>query len=231
MSLSSTSASLSATRVRVWDLPTRLFHWALVLCVIGLVITGKVGGNAMEWHFRLGYAVFALLAFRLLWGIVGGRWSRFSSFFYGPGALLRYLRGQGEAAHEVGHSPTGALSVFALLLFLAFQVGSGLFADDEIANVGPLAKFISTETSLQLTSYHKVIGQWVIIGLVVLHIAAVLYYLLAKRRNLIGPMFSGDKQLHAGLPASKDTALTRVLALALIAACAAGVGWIVGLGG
>lgn len=221
-------ASPSAS-VRVWDLPTRLFHWALVLCVIGLVITGKIGGNAMEWHFRLGYTVFALLSFRLLWGLVGGRWSRFSSFIYGPGALLRYLRGRGEAAQEVGHSPTGALSVYALLLFLALQVGTGLFADDEIANVGPLAKFISTETSLQLTSYHKVIGQWVIIGLVVLHVLAVLYYLLAKKRNLIGPMFSGNKQLPADLPASRDTALTRMLALLLIAACGAGVGWVVSL--
>lgn len=218
-----------STSVRVWDLPTRLFHWALVLCVIGLVITGKIGGNAMEWHFRLGYTVFALLSFRLLWGLVGGRWSRFSSFIYGPGALLRYLRGRGEAAQEVGHSPTGALSVYALLLFLALQVGTGLFADDEIANVGPLAKFISTETSLQLTSYHKVIGQWVIIGLVVLHVLAVLYYLLAKKRNLIGPMFSGNKQLPADLPASRDTALTRMLALLLIAACGAGVGWVVSL--
>lgn len=227
--MSSKSGSLSA--VRVWDLPTRLFHWALVLCVIGLVITGKVGGNAIEWHFRLGYTVFALLAFRLLWGFVGGRWSRFSSFFYGPGALLSYVRGRGEPAHEAGHSPTGALSVWALLSFLAFQVGSGLFADDEIANVGPLAKFISTETSLQLTSYHKVIGQWVIIGLVVLHIVAVLYYLFAKKSNLIGPMFSGNKQLPAALPASTDTALTRVLALVLMAACAAGVAWVVSLGG
>lgn len=222
------SASLSA--VRVWDLPTRLFHWVLVACVVALVVTGKVGGNAMEWHFRIGYTVFALLAFRLLWGVVGGRWSRFASFFYSPAALLRYLRGRGEPRHEVGHSPTGALSVWAFLLFLAFQVGTGLFADDEIANVGPLAKFISTETSLQLTSYHKVIGQWVIIALVVLHIVAVLYYLFVKQRNLIRPMWSGDKLLPADTPASADTALTRVLALVLIVACAALVTWVVALG-
>lgn len=222
--------SESLTTVRVWDLPTRLFHWALALCVIGLVVTGKLGGNAMEWHFRLGYAVFTLLAFRLLWGLVGGRWSRFSSFVYGPGVLVRYLRGYGDAAYEVGHSPTGALSVWALLVFLAFQVASGLFADDEIANVGPLAKFISTEASLQLTSYHKVIGQWVIIGLVVMHVVAVLYYLFVKKRDLIGPMFSGNKQLPTNLPVSTDTVLTRGLALLLIAACAAGVGWVVSLG-
>ena len=80
-----------AVRVRVWDLPTRLFHWVLMACVIGSVISAKIGGNAMAWHFRLGYVVFTLLAFRLLWGLVGGRWSRFASFVPGPGALRRYL--------------------------------------------------------------------------------------------------------------------------------------------
>lgn len=223
--------SASLTTVRVWDLPTRVFHWTLAACVIGLVITGKVGGNAQVWHFWLGYAVFALLAFRLLWGVMGGRWSRFTSFFYGPGSLLRYVRGQGGVEHEAGHSPTGALSVWALFLFLAFQVGSGLFADDEIANVGPLAKFVTTETSLKLTSYHKVIGQWIIIGLVCLHILAVLYYLFVKKRNLVAAMISGDKQLPAELPNSADTLGTRTLALLLIAACATGVAWVVSLGG
>ena len=98
-----------AVRVRVWDLPTRLFHWVLAACVIGSVVSAKIGGNAMVWHFRLGYVVFTLLAFRLLWGMVGGRWSRFGSFVYAPATLLRYLRGgsRAEEHHEVGHSPLG----------------------------------------------------------------------------------------------------------------------------
>ena len=83
-------------RVRVWDLPTRLFHWVLALAVIGLVVTGKVGGNAMVWHFRLGYVVFALLLFRLVWGLVGGHWSRFVAFIYAPATLIAYLRGEGR---------------------------------------------------------------------------------------------------------------------------------------
>ena len=79
--------------VRIWDLPTRLFHWLLALCVIGLVITANVGGNAMVWHFRLGYAVATLLLFRVVWGLVGGHWSRFSSFLYAPASIVRYLKG------------------------------------------------------------------------------------------------------------------------------------------
>ena len=120
--------------VRVWDLPTRLFHWVLAACVIGSVVSAKVGGNAMVWHFRLGYAVLALLLFRLLWGVVGGRWSRFSSFICAPSTLLRYLRGQGRPGDHfhVGHSPLGALSVLSLLAVLLVQVGTGLVADDEL---------------------------------------------------------------------------------------------------
>ena len=218
--------------VRVWDLPTRLFHWTLALCIIGSLTTAKIGGNAMEWHFKFGYVVLALLAFRLLWGVVGGRWSRFTSFIYSPLTLLRYLRGRARADEhlDVGHSPTGALSVFALLAILAIQVGTGLVADDEIANTGPLIKFVSGATSSLATSWHKTYGQWLIIGLVVLHILAIVFYLVKKRQNLIGPMLSGDKPLPGGVPASTDSALSRGLAVALIAACAAGVLWLIGLG-
>jgi cytochrome b len=218
--------------VRVWDLPTRLFHWLLAACVIGSVITAKVGGNAMVWHFRLGYAILALLAFRLLWGLVGGHWSRFARFIYSPATLWRYLRGQArDGAHlEVGHSPTGALSVFALLGILLLQVATGLVADDEIANTGPLIQYVSGATSSLATGWHKGWGQWLIIGLVVLHVAAIAFYLLKKRQNLITPMLSGDKPLPEGVPSSADGAAARMLAAALLAACAGGVAWLVSLG-
>jgi len=118
--------------VRVWDLPTRLFHWTLALTIIGSIVTAKVGGNAMAWHFRLGYVVFALLLFRLLWGFFGGQWSRFASFFPTPARLSRYLGGRATAADTAGHNPLGALSVLAMLLVLGAQVGSGLFSDDDL---------------------------------------------------------------------------------------------------
>ncbi|HNW64016.1 MAG TPA: cytochrome b/b6 domain-containing protein [Piscinibacter sp.] len=221
-----------AVRVRVWDLPTRLFHWVLAACVIGSVVSAKIGGNAMVWHFRLGYVVFTLLAFRLLWGMVGGRWSRFRSFVYAPATLLRYLRGgsRAEEHHEVGHSPLGALSVFALLVILAAQVGSGLFADDEISNTGPLIKFVSGATSSTLTAWHKTFGQWTILALVVLHVAAIAMYRLRRGRDLVRPMLVGDKLLPPGVPPSADSLATRGLALLLVAGCAAGVGWLLSLG-
>jgi cytochrome b len=222
-----------ANEVRVWDLPTRLFHWILALCVIASVVTAKIGGNALEWHMRLGYVVFTLLAFRIVWGLVGGRWSRFASFVYAPGTLWRYLRGASrpDEHHDVGHSPIGALSVFGLLVILAAQVGTGLFADDEIATTGPLNKFVSSATGLALTGWHKGWGQWLIITFVVLHVAAIVYYLVARKRNLVRPMWTGDKALPATVPASADGGGARLLALLLVVLCGAGVAWLVGLGG
>lgn len=220
-------------RVRVWDLPTRLFHWVLMACVVGSVVSAKIGGNAMTWHFRLGYVVFALLAFRLIWGLMGGRWSRFASFLYAPATTLRYLRGQSRPDEhlDVGHSPTGALSVFALLALLAAQVGTGLFADDEIANAGPMVRFVSGATSSLATGWHKHWGQWLILALVALHVIAILVYRFKKGRDLVTPMLTGDKPLDASVPGSVDTLATRGLAVLLVALCGAGVGWLVSLGG
>lgn len=219
--------------VRVWDLPTRLFHWALAACVVGSFVSGSVGGNAMEWHFRFGYTVFALLAFRVLWGLFGGRWSRFSAFLYSPAALGRYLRGQSRSDefHDVGHSPLGSASVFAMLAFLALQVGSGLFADDEIASAGPLVRFVSGATSSTLTAYHADIGRWVILALVVLHIGAIVFYRVRRKRDLVGPMIRGDKLLPAQVPAAADSAALWLFAAVLFAACAASVGLLVWMGG
>jgi cytochrome b len=216
-----------ATKVRVWDLPTRLFHWALALCVIGSFATAWLPGSWIEWHARLGYAVLALVTFRLLWGVVGGRWSRFTAFLYAPSSVLAYLRGRAHPDHLVGHNPLGAGSVFALLLALLIQVGTGLVSDDEIAFTGPLNRFVSSAQGLSATWYHKAIGEWVLVALVVLHLAAILYYLLAKRENLVRPMLSGDKQLERPVPSSRDDLATRLLALVLASGCAAGVWWLV----
>ena len=214
--------------VRVWDLPTRLFHWALALAVTGSVISAKIGGGAMVWHFRFGYLVLTLLAFRILWGLLGGRWSRFASFIYAPATLWRFLRGRAgpQERLEVGHSPTGALSVFALLGLLLLQLGTGLVADDEIANLGPLNRYVSTDTALTATSWHKSWGQWLLLGLVALHLAAIAWYLLKKDSNLISPMLHGDKTLPAGTPASADGWRQRALALLLVLLCAALATWV-----
>lgn len=214
-----------ATAVRVWDLPTRAFHWILALTLVGSVVTAKIGGSLMVWHFRCGYLVLGLLIFRLLWGIFGGRWSRFASFIFAPGTVLRYLRGQARAGEhlEVGHNPLGALSIFAMLAILIVQVSTGLVADDEIASVGPLNRFVATATGLAATSWHKTYGIGIVLSLVVLHVGAVLFYLLRKKTNLVRPMISGDKALPPGVPASRDDAGSRLLALLLVGLCATGV--------
>ncbi len=225
-----TIAALST--VRVWDLPTRLFHWLLAAFVIAAATTAWIGGNAMVWHMRCGLSIMALLLFRLVWGLIGGRWSRFTSFLYAPGTLLRYLRGELRAgdAFEVGHNPLGSGSVFALLGLLAVQVATGLVADDEIATTGPLNRFVSNEKGLAATSWHHGPGQWLLLTLVGLHLAAILFYLLRRKNDLVRPMLSGDKRLPVGTPPSADGAAARLLALLVALACGAFAAWIGSLG-
>jgi cytochrome b len=222
----------TAQAIRVWDLPTRTFHWLLAGLVVASIVSARVGGGAMTWHMRSGYAIFALLAFRLVWGFVGGHWSRFATFFYAPSTSLRYLRGASlpHEHHDVGHNPLGAWSVLALLGVLAAQVATGLVADDEISSNGPLLKYVSSATSRIATHWHKHFGQWIIIALAVLHVGAIVFYWRRRGQNLVAPMLHGDKPLGADVPAAVDTAGTRVIALALAAACAIGVAAIVNLG-
>lgn len=216
--------------IRVWDLPTRLFHWLLAACVIGLIVTGSIGGNWMNWHLRLGYAVLTLLLFRLVWGFIGGHWSRFTRFIYAPSSLAAYLRGRGRPEHSVGHSPLGALSVFAFLLILAAQVGTGLMSDDEIAFFGPLVRFVSGETVSLATGYHKEIGKLIVFVLVGLHLLAIAYYKWVKKQGLVRPMVVGDKLVPVPVPSTRDTAGTRLLALVVLGLCTAAVSWLVSLG-
>ncbi len=217
-----------AQAVRVWDLPTRLFHWVLALTVFASVLTGQFGGSAMVWHLRLGLLVLALLAFRLTWGFIGGHWSRFSSFTYGPRSIVAQLRGQSSpnGRNQIGHSPLGALSVWALLGVLAVQVATGLVADDEVATNGPLNRFVSAAVAGAASAWHKHVGKPLLIVLMLLHLAAVLYYFWRWRRNLIAPMIHGDKTLPAGTPASADGGSRRLHALAVFAVALALACWV-----
>jgi cytochrome b len=196
MTASASAPSTTTRRIRIWDLPTRLFHWLLVLTITGSIVTIKLGGNWVQYHFWCGYAALALIAFRLVWGLAGTRYARFSSFLFGPAALWRYARGLfGQGGHRyLGHNPLGALSVFALLAAVGFQAVSGLFVNDDIASEGPLVKFITKETSDRITGWHH-LNEYVLYGLVGLHLAAILFYALVKRENLVKPMITGDKPL------------------------------------
>ncbi len=206
-------------KVRVWDLPTRVFHWSLVLCLVGLVVSGQIGGAAMVWHFRLGYAVLSLLLFRMVWGFIGGRWSRFNVFVVGPMAMLRYLQGHNTPA-SVGHNPLGALSVLALLCFALLQVATGLISDDEIATAGPLAKMVSGTWVGKATYYHNAIGQYVLYALVSLHLAAMVFYRFKRKDNLVPAMWHGDKVLAEPHTSARDDGKSRVTALAVFLVCA-----------
>ena len=206
-------------KVRVWDLPTRVFHWALVLCVVGLVVTGNVGGNVMAWHFRLGYAVLTLLLFRLVWGVVGGHWSRFSTFVRSPATVWRYVRGVQTPLQSVGHNPLGALSVLGLLVVALAQVVAGLMSDDEIATSGPLAAKVPSAWVSTATAMHTEVTKVILIILVLLHVAAILWYRFKKHENLIKPMITGDKELQMECISSRDTTGSRLFALGVLALC------------
>lgn len=208
-------------RIRVWDLPTRLFHWLLVLAVVGAVVTAKVGGNLMEWHGRLGLAIVGLVVFRLVWGIAGSTYSRFATFLPGPEDVFAYVKGEWKG---LGHNPLGALSVLALLGVLALQAGTGLFANDDIAFEGYFYNLVDKDLSDRLTAIHHQAGNLLYI-LVGIHVAAVAFYLHIKKDNLVRPMVTGWKEVKdpdsRTLPATGGSLAALILALAI----AAGAVW------
>ena len=179
---------------RVWDLPVRITHWLLVLGIAGSYATNKLGVEYFKYHLWFGYLVVVLAAFRILWGFAGTRHARFSSFLRGPRATLAYLRGmtRGHGAATPGHNPLGAWMVVFLLAALLAQGITGLFANDEIFNTGPLYGYVGDGTSLALTSWHRRLFDW-ILGAVALHVLAVIGHRLVAGHDLVGPMFSGRK--------------------------------------
>lgn len=194
----------------------RLFHWGLLVAIVGMVTTASLGW--MDWHFRCGYLILALLLFRVLWGFVGGHWARFSSFVRGPGEVLGYLRGERTPLSEVGHNPMGALSVIAMLLVLGLQVASGLAADDEIAASGPLARHLSGAWVSLATLYHTKIGKLLLLALITLHVGAIVRY-RRQGTDLVTPMLHGDKHLATPAPSSRDDRVMRVSAAVCFALC------------
>ncbi|MDR1423652.1 MAG: cytochrome b/b6 domain-containing protein [Azoarcus sp.] len=174
-------------RVKVWDVPTRLFHWSLVVLVAAAFASGFVGGNWIEWHGRCGLAVVGLLVFRIVWGFIGSTYARFVQFIPGPARVLAYLRGQW---HGLGHNPLGAFSVLGLLALTLFQAGSGLVADDNISFTGPLKALVSQDTSDGLTGLHR-LNVWLLGVLICLHVASIVFYALVKKHFLLPPMLTG----------------------------------------
>lgn len=199
-------------RVHVWDLPVRLFHWTLAVLAVFSFVTGKIGHGWMAWHVKSGYAILALLTFRLAWGVVGSDTARFTRFVKGIGTARDYARTllARSPAPFLGHNPLGGWMVVLLLAALLVQAGTGLFADDDISTQGPLAAMVSEAAVRQLTRIHAY-NEWVVVALVVVHVAAIVLYQGPLRRNLIGPMVHGSVETAAPAPRLAPTWFAAVL--------------------
>lgn len=180
---------MNSKRILLWDLPTRLFHWLLVLAVIAAVVSGQLGGNLIVWHGRIGLFIVGLLVFRIIWGLLGSTYARFAHFFPTPARIRAYLRGEWR---EPGHNPLGAVAVFGLLGLVAVQALSGLFANDDIAFTGPLYDLVGKDLSNRLSGLHQLAANALFV-LVGLHLAAIAFYGHVKKDNLVRPMITGWK--------------------------------------
>lgn len=212
MDPTTTEASRSA-RIAVWDRPVRIVHWLFVILIAASWWTARQ--EMMEWHYRSGIALLGLLVFRIVWGVIGSSTARFSTFVRGPAAILSYLRGR--TASPIGHNPLGALSVLALLAALSVQIGLGLFAADEDGlDSGPLAHLIDGDLSEEIAEWHEWTFE-MLLAAIALHAAAIAFYLLVKRRDLVTPMFTGVVEARAGAEPMRGAGAIRFLAAAMIA--------------
>ena len=207
--------------MKVWDAPTRLFHWAVVLLVIGSYVTNRL--DWMGWHMLLGYVMLTLLLFRLAWGFIGSDTSRFSRFLTNPVEGLRHLGqfARREPDTEIGHNAAGGWMVLLMLLALFVQVGTGLFSNDDVSVNGPLRHLVSKATSNTLSSIHAV-NFYVLLGLIALHIVAILAYAVVKRQDLVRPMVTGKKRLPA---ATRQPRLASPAVAAVVLGFAAALVW------
>ena len=224
-------------RIRVWDIPVRLFHWMLVILIATSYFSGRAGGDWMQVHFWSGYSILTLLLFRIAWGFVGSTTARFSHFVKGPSAAFHHLVELFTGRpRDAGHNPLGGAMVMVLIFAVLAQVIAGLFAaDTDMGTVnGPLTRLVSDKFIDKATAFH---GFWINVLLILIgvHVLAAIVYLVWKRQNLIGAMITGSKPIDdcvpPGKPAPKLQFASGRLAISLLIACAAVVYFIVRLGG
>ena len=179
---------------KVWDVPTRLVHWGLA---IGIATSWwSVENKAMDIHYWSGLTILGLLIFRIYWGFAGPETARFASFIKGPMTVFGYIPKLFSKNYRAafGHNPLGALSVVALLVAVLTQVSLGLFASDtDGLFAGPLNRHVDYATAEEITDFHEDFFN-VVLALVGLHLAAIAFYLVVKRINLIGPMLTGQRR-------------------------------------
>lgn len=203
-----------SSRVRVWDVPTRLVHWLMVLLVATSWWTAETG--RMDWHRWSGYALLGLVSFRIYWGLVGSSTARFSQFVRGPRTIKSYVKGRW--ATVPGHNPIGALSVLALLALLLAQIVLGLFAVDvDGIESGPLSTYVSFETGRVAAKLHHQIFD-ILLVVIALHVVAVLFYVLYRKENLLAAMVHGKREYSATLPPVRSASLLRLIVGIVLAA-------------
>jgi cytochrome b len=169
----------------------RVWHWALAACVTGSLYTGLAGDIAlMERHQQFGYGVLGLLLFRLGWGLWGGRYARFGNYRLAPRRLIAHFRG---VDHGSAHTAPGMAFTIVFLLALAAQVGTGLFATDDIFTEGPLSRLVENDAARALTGIHHRV-YWLILAALAAHLTAHAVYAL-RRDPMPLAMITGRKGL------------------------------------
>jgi cytochrome b len=211
------------SRVRVWDLGVRIFHWVLVAAVLGSALTGFILGiTTLAWHLVAGVAVMAAIVWRVIWGSLGTTYARFASFAYRPATVLMHLRDLIRGRHHryPGHNPLGAMMVFALLVVLAAIGLTGTIALGGMLKQGPLRSVLSFDRGQQALDLHNLLAI-LLLAMITLHLAGVAFESWRGRENLVAAMLTGDKP---GNPADAE-ALARAhprAALAIMLAVLAG---------
>ena len=211
-------------RIKVWDLPVRLFHWAIVVLICCSWATQE--WNHMEWHVRSGYAILTLLLFRIMWGFIGSDTARFTRFVRSPAAALRHLARirRPEVDREIGHNAAGGWMVLLMLVLIGVQAGTGLFANDDANTEGPLMHLVDKDQSDWLSHIHS-LNFTLIEAVIVLHVLAIAVYAVLKRQNLVRPMVTGTKLLPA--EAAAPRLVRPIWAVLTLAVAVAVVAWLV----
>ncbi|MGB0849112.1 MAG: cytochrome b/b6 domain-containing protein [Thiolinea sp.] len=189
---------MTTKTIKIWDIPTRLFHWTLVAGIGFMWFSAEISDSLMERHMQVGEFLLALILFRIIWGFVGSESARFTAFLRSPVSVLQYAKTlpNKKPSWHAGHNPLGGWMVVVLLLIVLLQAGSGLFITDDVLAEGPLYALVSGDLADQLLSMHHILFN-VLTGLIVLHITAIIFYWAVKRTNLIKAMLGGRARIPA----------------------------------
>ncbi len=214
-------------KVLVWDWPVRVMHWLMAILFSGLIITGNIDADVMDWHFYMGYGLSAVIVARVLYGVVGSRFARFTQFIYHPIDTFKYLKTllTGRGKHYLGHNPVGGLMVIALLIAMTIQWLTGLFNSDEVFWFGPFYNWGSDYIWEMSASLHRQLPD-VLLILIALHILAVLYHEVRFKERLIGSMIHGKKPIQNSAEHQQEEGEARTPRVGVIISLLLSLAWL-----